>query len=364
MRAERLMVRISLSVVLGFAFAAMARAQDDLSLWLGAVKEHQSGRADNSAFEIARWSTSELQAVVAEVKKYVRSMGKDRRAEGNRILLRGAVLHADIAKVIPDHMISGSLPEKVFVVGDGQQRASRYPTVHWSVGRWLLDGVAPTPASEPDVLLWYRELSEYLLNTGTLSEAVPHLERAREIFPADAQILLDSAYLHEKLASPQIQAAAMSIDGAKGFKPGVDSQRAELGRAERFFRQALAVEPHNSEARVRLGRIIGQQGHHREAATELRKAIAAGLRSESLYHAELFLGWEEESLGNRATARESYERAAKLYPHAQSPRLALSRLARQSGDRAGALRALQPFSELPVDERMREDPWWSYYNVH
>lgn len=348
----------------GDRLSAQASAQDDLSLWRRAVEEHQTGRADNSAFEIARWSTSELHAVAAAVKRHVRSMEKNRQAEGNLVLLRGAVLHADIARLVPDHMIAGFVQDKVHVVSDGQPRGSRYPTVHWSVARSLLEGVAPTPSSEPDVLSWYRDVSEYLLNTGTLSEAVPHLERARQIFPADAQVLLDSAYLHEKLASPQIQAAAMSIDGSKGFKPAVDSQRAELSRAERLFRQALAVEPDNAVARVRLGRVVGQLGRHREAAAELRKAIGAGLAGESLYYAELFLGREEESLGNRAAARESYEKASKLYPRAQSPRLALSQLEWQSGDRVAALRALESMSKLPPRELEREDPWWTYYAVH
>jgi tetratricopeptide (TPR) repeat protein len=337
-------------------------AQDDLSLWLRAVEEHQTGRADNSAFEIARWSTSELQAVVAAVKKHVRSLEKDRRAEGNNTLLRGAALHADIARLIPGHM-STAVQDNVLIFGDGQHRGSGYSTIHWALGRSLLDAVAPTPASEPEVLIWYRDVSSYLLRTHTISEALPHLERARQIFPADAAMLLDSAYLHEILASPQIQAAVESLDPSRGFTPRVDSRRIELGRAERLFRQALAVEPDNADARVRLGRVVGQLGRHREAVAELRKAIGAGLAGESLYYAELFLGREEESLGNRTAARESYEKASKLYPRAQSPRLALSQLDWQSGDRAAALRALESMSNLPPHE-LEGDPWWTYYAVH
>jgi Flp pilus assembly protein TadD len=62
-------------------------------------------------------------------------------------------------------------------------------------------------------------------------------------------------------------------------------------------------------------------------------------------------------------AKASYERASTMYPNAQSPRLALSQLARQSGDRDSALRALQPIADLPQYERLRRDPWWTYYDV-
>ena len=92
-------------------------------------------------------------------------------------------------------------------------------------------------------------------------------------------------------------------------------------------------------------------------------AIQAGVAGRFLYFAELFLGAEEMALGNDATARTRFERAAAVYPHAQSPHLALSQLARRAGDRAGAQRELQILAELPRNDRQREDPWWDYYDA-
>ena len=81
-----------------------------------------------------------------------------------------------------------------------------------------------------------------------------------------------------------------------------------------------------------------------------------------LYYAELFLGAEEEALGNRDAARVAYEQAAEHFPHAQSPPLALSQLARRYGDRGGALHAIARLFALPADEREpKDDPWWWYY---
>ena len=75
----------------------------------------------------------------------------------------------------------------------------------------------------------------------------------------------------------------------------------------------------------------------------------------------MFLGNEEHDLGERDAARACYDRASALFPTAQSPRIALSALARQRGDRVEALGAMRRVLNLPADERRREDPWWSYH---
>jgi len=57
-----------------------------------------------------------------------------------------------------------------------------------------------------------------------------------------------------------------------------------------------------------------------------------------------------------------YERASTLYPRAQSPRLALSALAQRTGNRAEALRAIEPvLGRGEVD--LGDDPWWIYYRA-
>jgi tetratricopeptide (TPR) repeat protein len=188
------------------------------------------------------------------------------------------------------------------------------------------------------------------------------LDKARLVFPGRHVFLFDSAYLHEKFSSLAIQAAVQELH-ATGTNVPVESRRNELQRAERFFRQALALAPDDAETRLRLGRTLGELGRHEEAGAELRRALDADLDSQRRYLAELFLGREEQALGRRDEAKRRYENAAELYPDAQSPRLALSQLARQSGDRAGALRALQAATSPSSDDN-RLDPWWHYYHRH
>jgi hypothetical protein len=88
----------------------------------------------------------------------------------------------------------------------------------------------------------------------------------------------------------------------------------EWESAEKLFRRALEAQPNAIGTRVHLGHVLLRLG----------------------------------------------ERAASLYPTAQSPWLALSELARRRYDRPGALRAIDRLFALPADAGDRFDPWWTY----
>jgi tetratricopeptide (TPR) repeat protein len=189
-----------------------------------------------------------------------------------------------------------------------------------------------------------------------------HLDRARAIFPTDPDILFLSACQRETYAGGAIQTAVRSAILPTGVTLDVGSERVELREAEGLFRRVLEIKSDHAEARLRYGRVLGALGKHAEAAVELRRAVAELADPQLLYYAELFLGAEEEALGNRDAARVAYEQAAIGYPMAQSPLLALSQLARRHGDRGGALGAIDRLFALPEEERdLKDDPWWWYY---
>jgi hypothetical protein len=81
------------------------------------------------------------------------------------------------------------------------------------------------------------------------------------------------------------------------------------------------------------------------------------------HYGELFLGDVLQALRKPADAREAYERAAALQPHAQAPWLALSHLARRLGNRAEARRALDEFRLRPNDAGQGLDPWSVYFEA-
>ncbi len=314
------------------------------------------------AIEVSTWTWQELDDVVAEAKRHARSRAAIDPAQVNHVLLRGAAMHADIGKLIPEDAARRSPNQKTaYRISDGRWTGIRYISMHWQLGRALLDSVTPAPASHPDVREWYVETGADLLRMRQSAAAVDHYARGRQLFPLDPAILFASGVLHEMFASTALQAAAESVVESNRASAAVSSARSELVRAERFFRDAVAHRPDHLEARVRHGRVLDQLGRHEDASQELRRAIADGASEQLLYLAHLFLGRAEEALGHDEAARAAFETASGLYPKAQSPRLALSQIARRGGNRLAAQRELQAIAALPDDERVREDPWWVYY---
>ena len=313
---------------------------------------------------MSTWEGTELENVVVEAKRHARTVAKKDPERANQILLRGAALHADIAKLIPEDTVRRSPSQKTaYIARDGRWLGVRYISLHWQFGRSLLDAVMPVPADHPGVRDWYVATCTDLMKMRQFAAAVDHYARARQLFPSNATILFASGVLHERFGSTALQAAAESVIESNHTSSSVSTARGELSRAERFFRDTLVQEPDHIEARLRHGRVLDDLGRHEEAAAELRRAIADGASGPLLYLAHLFLGRAEESLDHDAAAREAFERASALYPNAQSPRLALSQIARRAGNRAVAQRELQAIAKLSDDERRREDPWWFYYDV-
>jgi len=362
-----------------------------LLLWLEAVGSHTPGCADIAAFEVGRFSHAEIDALLRDVRELVSFLrrvrgpgpGGERRDRAifsvhgrrltldelervfyggnplvpNEMLRRGAVLHTDIAIFVPGDLSGDPL------VGDGGRKGWRTGTLHWEIGRQLLDSVAPAPAGDAGTLRWYRAVSAYLLGAGHLAEALAHLERSRRVFPKEPAFLLDSAYLHQEFSSPSLQASAEAVRG-DGIEVKVESRRVELQRAERFFRQALALSPDDAEARLRLAHTMGELGGGKTAVAELRKVLDATPDRRQRYLANLFLGRVEQSVGRRGEAERHFRHAAAIYPNAQSPRFGLSQLARQSGDRVEALRALLDVRHRAPSDADTGDPWFDYYHPY
>ncbi len=361
--------------------------------WVEAVRRHTPGCIDPAASAIGEWPQRELEILLRDIRELVKFLARaeqGRSEQGdrqdrdrlvfviysrqitldqlertlyggesliaNQLLRRGAVLHADIAAYVPGTLSGEPLVE------DGGRKGWRAGTTHWEIGRQLLDSIAPSPANDTGTSLWYRAVSAHLLHGARLAEASPHLEKARQLFPAEPVFLLDSAYLHEELSSPAVQ-AARDVLRADGVNVAVAAREAELQRAERFLRQAANLSREDAVIRVRLGRTLGELGRHQEAAAELRLAIEAKPDKPLLYLAELFLGRAEQARGRRDESKRHFENAAALYPHAQAPQLALGELARQSGDRRGAMTTIQRLAERPTSAE-DSDPWWSYYRPH
>jgi len=253
-------------------------------------------------------------------------------------------------------------------MNDGQQTGLQGLVSHWNMGRRLLDRVrpvdtknglktVPNPTGDEDVRRWYLVGCAYMTRVRNIE--LSHFTRALELFPNDPDVLFFAASAHEAFAGVRTQAVMRSIKAPRDVSFGVQDEDAELRRAEELYKRAIERNPNHLEARIRLGRVLGLRGRHKEAVDQLRQGQVA-TEPVLQYYAHLFLGGEFESLGNGTEARQSYERAAALAPAAQSPLFGLSRLADQAGDREGARELIARVFMLPADDVDRADPWWVY----
>lgn len=284
-----------------------------------------------------------------------------KRGDDNYLLRRAALLHTDVAMVT-----AGSLrpiesgtpgdgnPVRVQMI-DGRQTDIGIGETHWVIGRALLDGVRP--GHDPMVELWYRATAAWMQREQQYNTT--HLQRAREMFPDDADIAFLSGTQSETYAGAAIQSFIKGAVLPTGLVIKLGAEGSELKSAETFLQRAVKLNPDFAEARVRLGHVLVARGKPEEAAANLRAAGTTGGDPLLQYFAAMFLGAAEEALGRRGEARNAYEGAAALFPTAQSPRLALSALAAGRGDRSGAVAAMNVVFEIP-DAADRYDPWWQY----
>jgi tetratricopeptide (TPR) repeat protein len=310
------------------------------------------------------YGREELRRLQAIAKEVMNRGGED------RILKRGAVLHADIAMVggppsdpNPERRLRSSTI--MLLLADGQQTGVDDASVQWEMGRRLLDKVRPKgtrklgldPGADETVRRWYLAVNGYMQATEQMDAW--QVERSVQLFPRDPETLFLAACARESFSGPQVQNTLLSTNLSRDLFTMIGTEEEELRKAERLFRDSLEHDPARTEARIRLGRVLGRRGRHQDAIVELRRATMETKNRLLQYYGSMFLGAEASAIGLTDEARQAYTRAAELYPLAQSPRLAMSTLATSLGDRA-ALSTIQP--ALTRDEpQLSDDPWWSYY---
>ncbi len=338
--------------------------------WIEAVRGHQPGLVDESLRRVAARAPGDFAVVAEKLRGVLRARVADVE-ERNDILRRGAMLHTDVAILLPERAATfvrgpqygyGPLftrdPDTIFVSLDGELRGTTLDTAHWWMARLALHLIAPRPSVDPFVPCWYRAASAYMQLRYNLGSARFHLDDALELLPHDPVLLLYAGALHEAQASPPVQ-SMMFTDADLARRLDVPSPETEWRRAERLLRESASREG-PAEATVRLGRVLGRLRRHEEAATVLR-GVAPRLDERRLqFLCALFLGSEEGALGRAGPARESFERAAALCPTAQSPLVALADLGWRRGDRTLAREALVRLQRLPYNLLEREDPWQDY----
>jgi tetratricopeptide (TPR) repeat protein len=361
---------------------AQALLSDKLDAWLTAVDRHVPGRRDQAIDQVARWPVRDFDDALRELGRRLQrsefqplaKFGVHDLDSGNALLIRAAMLHADVA-IVHRGERGYSLPQagvRSMLVGDGNEVGQMGGTIHWGVGRRALELVQPAPARDDRVKHWYQATAAYLQQWNEYSELGVHLLRARALFPNDAVLLLYAGTMHEAFAEGRIQNALPQNLVRILTRPNpatpqsvtpVGPAEEELDRAEDYFRRALARDPSLTEARIRLGHVLHRRARQPNAIAELERALRDKPRMVLRFYAHLLIGRAQVARGRPDLARTAFEEAAGLYPNAQSPRLGLSQLARDAGDRAGSVRELMILTQ-PPDAPERQDPWWIFNWTH
>jgi hypothetical protein len=371
-----------------------------LEQWVGALETHVPGSIDAPLAAAAGWDGADLSKLWADVHVLLRIVVAPRttsfyipplsfesgprardglpvtfkkkerevldalaariRARGlNPVAHRAAVLHTDVVTeagsiAAPSGAASG--PATQWFIGDGTGLSAQAQSLHWELARSVLTFSQPDPRRDRFVRDWYRA-------TVATTQAVEffdnmHLAHGVRLFPDDPDLLLLAGAEREAMATPLFQAFAKSVRRG-ALVTGIDSEDAELGAAVSYYRRALAADPDNVEARVRLGRVLGLRGQHADAVDELRRAMAAPLDPAYQYFVLLFLGEGLEGVGQVTEALNALEQAAALVPEARAPYFSIARLSRERGNRARTLSSLER-ALAPMATGDPIDPMWVY----
>ena len=132
-----------------------------------------------------------------------------------------------------------------------------------------------------------------------------------------------------------------------------------LNVARESFEKAIALDPNQEEARVRLGRVLWRLGRMKEARERLVKAVELGKENVTTYLAHLFLGKCLEDSQDLNGAIEEYKIAVSLRPELQMGAVALAHALTLRGDAEGARQVLEPALAYSGNRRA-EDPYWWY----
>jgi tetratricopeptide repeat protein len=378
--------------------------------WVAAVRSHTPGRRDAATVQISALTFAnriELNGgiglffaalrkgvptqndaekqIVARAREVIQSPGTE------IFLKRAAVLHGDTAlqnqvdDPLPDPL-AGALPpetpatpllsrQRLFLNKDGEIHGEVFADWNWPFARSLLDLIEPKPADDPFVATWYHATTAFMLQKGLYGEVITHLERAAAVLPDDARVLFDRASYSEIQGLPlsqvllsdsdllalraqhQGRASAIRTPTAKPLPLGIPPPEVANSEAERLFRRALRADPSLIEARVRLARLLDARGKHEEAAAELTTALAEKPAGHVAFYAQLFAGRVAQALGQIEDAAAHYRDATKLFPGAQSARLAQSQIALLAADVPASLEAIQHLDKSIT----ARDPWWQYH---
>ncbi len=138
-------------------------------------------------------------------------------------------------------------------------------------------------------------------------------------------------------------APAASAEQIDWFARGEALERENPKAAIEAYRKAMAAAPERVDARINLGRLLHETGHHRDAERAYREAIGACRRDPLvLFNLGVLLG----DLGRQREAIEAYEAALRCDPAMADSHYNLALLYKKLGKAKEAIRHMSEYRRL------------------
>jgi tetratricopeptide (TPR) repeat protein len=210
---------------------------------------------------------------------------------------------------------------------------------------------------------WYLAVVAFFQSQFDLERARKYVDGVQQISPGDADVAVARGMLDEATVSPRVAPVGPTTHGSPAaddfqLNRAVGRQRDFLSRAERAYREAMALDTSHEEAALRLGRVLSLMQRTDEAMPLLQHMQQRTSDGYLRYLSSIFLARIHEQRGQLEHAEEHYAAAIRLYPTAQAASLGLAFVRFKRGQRGAAGDTVKAMLSPARGERT--DPWWLY----
>jgi tetratricopeptide (TPR) repeat protein len=402
--------RAALTVlVAGFAVRLQVSAQDEplavvLGRWTTAVMHHTPGTSDAALAGVWAMTPADRVVIRDSLHLFLKFLdGADfSKAKGDVLIVaqaarsvfplsrsdfleRAATLHADAVifdsrpegpPTLDQPLVSGgrgvvgnsAWQAIYFASTDAEYLKATVENPNWPVARLLLDELPPGDASRDFATTWYHGVTAYLLGQGNFGQAETNLNHATRMMPESAQTLFDLGCVAEAQGMNIFQQVILDDrDPLFRGRPGIisaprtiPSAKARGAQAAGLFEQALAIDPHLPEARVRWARLLELDKRWTDATRQIGLALSDHPDRDVAFFAHLFGARAAGAVNNATDAEAHLTQALELFPQAESAILEASDTALTHTDPVLAKSRLMSLADPGHDTSPAADPWLRY----
>jgi tetratricopeptide (TPR) repeat protein len=191
----------------------------------------------------------------------------------------------------------------------------------------------------PNFAAAHEGLAEVYILQNRLRDALPCLERARELDPHRSSVQLKLGRVLAALgrsteADKAFEASFRLTPYREELVRGLELQRAgHLKAAEKVYRGVLVKNPDDVDAMRLLSGLAMRASQWRDAEAMLKRALEL---APDFYQGWMDLGLAQQELDKLDEAQQSYRRAGRLEPAAAAPHVAIGTTLAMSGRHAEA----------------------------